>query len=1280
MFPLPEACPWWVYLGADSCFPPETCPQPEDLSLTTEDPSPSHMTTDLSLTETLREALGRRILILDGAMGTMIQREGLEEKDFRGEPFADHPQDLKGNHDLLNLTRPDIIRGIHTAMLEAGADILETNTFNSTSISQADYGLEGQVRELNEAGARLAREAADAITARTPDRPRFVAGVLGPTNRTASISPDVNNPGARNVTFAQLEAAYAEALDGLLAGGADLILIETIFDTLNAKAAIKAVLDRFDRDPASRRPIMISGTITDASGRTLTGQTPEAFWISVMHAEPLTIGFNCALGAGDLRPHVEAVASLAGTFVSVHPNAGLPNEFGEYDDTPEHMAEVLGGFARDGLVNVVGGCCGTTPDHIRAIARALDGIAPRVPPAPEPHLRLSGLEPFDLRPDTNFVNVGERTNVAGSRKFKKLILEGRHAEAVEVAREQVEGGAQIIDVNMDDAMLDAEQAMTTFLNLLMAEPDIARVPVMIDSSKWSVIEAGLRCVQGRCVVNSISLKEGEGPFLEQAARIRRYGAAAVVMAFDERGQADSLERRVDICARAYRLLTEHGFPPQDIIFDPNVFPLGTGMEEHRTYGTDFIEAVRRIKAACPHAHTSGGISNLSFSFAGNTAVREAMHAVFLYHAIQAGLDMGIVNAGQLAVVDEIPAELRERVEDLVLNRRPDATERLLALAEEVGGKGRKREADLTWREAPVAERLAHALVKGIDAYVETDVEEVRQALGSPLAVIEGPLMDGMNVVGDLFGAGKMFLPQVVKSARVMKKAVAYLEPYFAALRQEGEAARSKGRILMATVKGDVHDIGKNIVGVVLQCNGYEVIDLGVMVPCETILRTAREKGCQVVGLSGLITPSLEEMVHVASEMERQGFDLPLLIGGATTSKVHTAVKIAPKYGQPVVHVPDASRVVGVVQKLLRAEARDGFAAEVVAEYDGIRERHAAKQEGKNLIPLAEARARRATPAFVLGAVPPPTFLGAKSWDDVPLAPLLDRIDWAPFFYAWGIVKPYPEVLDDPDAGEAAREVFAAAQAMLRRIVAERWFQPRAAVGFWPARRVGDDVEIYADETRTEVRATVRFLRQQMNKRTGQPNLCLADFIAARGDGVPDWLGGFAVTMGPGPEARAKAYREDNQDHAAILVQVLGDRLAEAFTEHLHERVRKELWGYAPDEELTNQQLIREQYRGIRPAPGYPACPDHTEKGLLFELLDATDRTGLELTESYAMTPTSSVSGFYLAHPESAYFGLGRIARDQVEDYAARKGWAVAEAETWLAPNLGYEPKGGGGGQ
>jgi 5-methyltetrahydrofolate--homocysteine methyltransferase len=1225
---------------------------------------------------TLRAAAAERILVLDGAMGTEIQGLKLDEAAFRGTRFADWPHDLKGNNDLLILTQPDAVRAIHLRYFEAGADIVETNTFSSTSIAQADYGMEALAYELNAEGARLAREAA-AAAERQDGRPRFVAGAIGPTNRTASISPDVNNPGFRAVSFDDLRIAYAEQVRGLVDGGSDLILIETIFDTLNAKAAVFACREVF-KERGVDLPIMLSGTITDLSGRTLSGQTPTAFWYSLRHAEPFSVGLNCALGAKEMRAHIQEIAKVADTLVCAYPNAGLPNEFGLYDESPEAMAALVGEFAEAGLVNIVGGCCGTTPAHIAAIAEAVKGKAPRAVPTVPPRMRLAGLEPFTLTSEIPFVNVGERTNVTGSAKFRKLITAGDYAAALDVARDQVANGAQIIDVNMDEGLLDSEKAMVEFLNLVAAEPDIARVPVMVDSSKFSVIEAGLKCLQGKPIVNSISMKEGVEAFKEQAEICRAYGAAVVVMAFDEQGQADSYERKVEICTRAYRILVDEvGFPPEDIIFDPNIFAVATGIEEHSGYGVAFIEATRTIRETLPHAHVSGGVSNLSFSFRGNEPVREAMHAVFLFHAIRAGMDMGIVNAGQLAVYETIDPELREACEDVVLNRREDATERLLDLAERF--KGQTKEAkgqDLAWREQPVEKRLEHALVNGITDFIEVDVEEARLKAERPLHVIEGPLMAGMNVVGDLFGAGKMFLPQVVKSARVMKQAVAWLMPFMEAEKAAtGLVQRSSaGKVLMATVKGDVHDIGKNIVGVVLQCNNYEVIDLGVMVPAQKILETARKEGVDAIGLSGLITPSLEEMCFVASEMEREGFDVPLLIGGATTSRVHTAVKINPNYAKgQAVYVTDASRAVGVVSSLLSPETRDATVANIRAEYEKVAAAHARAEADKQRLPLAKARAN----AFKVdwsGYVPPkPGFTGTRTFSTYDVGELVPYIDWTPFFQTWDFKGRWPALADDPEKGEAARRLFEDAQAMLKRIVEERWFTPKAVIGFWPAQAAGDDVVLYTGESRVEPLETFFTLRQQLLKRDGRPNTALADFVAPAESGRPDWIGGFVVTAGASEETISKKFERSNDDYGSIMVKALADRIAEAFAERMHERVRKEFWGYAADETFTPDQLITEPYRGIRPAPGYPAQPDHTEKATLFRLLQAERRAGVRLTESYAMWPGSSVSGLYLSHPDAHYFGVAKVERDQVEDYARRKGMDLREVERWLAPILNYDP-------
>jgi 5-methyltetrahydrofolate--homocysteine methyltransferase len=1217
----------------------------------------------------LRGLLDSRILMLDGAMGTMIQGENLTEANFRGKRFSNWPSDLRGNNDLLTITQPNIIKDIHNHFLDAGADILETNTFNSTRISMADYGMQDLAYELNYAGAQLARDAINDIATTQPDKPRFVAGVLGPTSRTASISPDVNDPGFRNVAFDDLVAVYREAARGLIDGGADLLLIETVFDTLNAKAAIYALEQTFD-EQGYRLPVMISGTITDASGRTLSGQTTEAFWNSVAHARPLIIGLNCALGATELRQYVQELSRVSATYVSCHPNAGLPNAFGGYDDTPEFMANAISEWAEAGLVNIVGGCCGTTPEHIAAISEAVCDIQPRTLPDIAVQCRLSGLEPMTFNDVTGFVNVGERTNVAGSARFKKLILDGDFEVALDVARQQVANGAQIIDINMDDAMLDAPVAMDRFLKLVATEPDIARVPIMIDSSRWSAVVAGLKCVQGKGVVNSISLKEGEAPFIEQAHEIRRFGAATVVMAFDEDGQADSFERMVAICTRCYRILTEDvGFPPEDIIFDPNIFPIATGIVEHDRYSLDYIEAVKAIKRQLPYALTSGGVSNMSFSFRGNDAVREAMHAVFLYHAVKSGMDMGIVNAGQLAVYADIPDDLRERVEDVVLAQREDAAERLLEIADQAEGQKHDSKTDLSWREKPIAERLAHALVKGLNEFVVADTEEARQQASHPIDVVEGPLMDGMNIVGDLFGSGQMFLPQVVKSARVMKQAVAHLIPYIEA--EKSGSAKAKGKIVMATVKGDVHDIGKNIVGVVMQCNNFEVIDLGVMVPHSKILKTAKEVGADMIGLSGLITPSLEEMTIVAAEMKRQGFELPLLIGGATTSKIHTAVKIAPKYGHTVVHVADASRAVGVATRLVSDTQRDGFVAEVAKEYIDLRTAHEGRETKTQQLSSRKARENRHAIDWASHQTAKPTFLGVQTFDDFDLGELTSSIDWTPFFRTWELAGNYPAILRDPKVGKAATNLFNDAQAMLQRVVGEKWLTAKAVVGFFPANAVGDDVEVYADESRKKVLTTFHFLRQQMIKQPGRPNNCLADYVAPKDSNIPDYIGGFAVTTGHGIEEHSTRFKADHDDYSDILLKALADRLAEAFAERMHELVRKNLWGYAANEMLSNEELIKERYQGIRPAPGYPACPDHSEKLILFELLNPTENAGIILTEGFAMMPASSVSGFYFSHPEARYFGIGRIGRDQVQDYAKRRSVSVEQAERWLSPNLIY---------
>ncbi|WP_429930506.1 methionine synthase [Agrobacterium vitis] len=1227
----------------------------------------------------LQQAARERILILDGAMGTEIQGLGLDEDDFRGERFIGCACHQKGNNDLLILSQPEAIEDIHFRYAMAGADIVETNTFSSTRIAQADYEMEGAVYDLNKHGAQVVRRAI--LRAEREDgKRRFVAGAIGPTNRTASISPDVNNPGYRAVSFGDLRLAYGEQIDGLIDGGADLILIETIFDTLNAKAAIFACEERF-LAKGIRLPVMISGTITDLSGRTLSGQTPSAFWNSVRHAKPFTIGLNCALGADAMRPHLQELSGIADTFVSAYPNAGLPNEFGQYDQSPEYMAKLVEGFAEEGIVNVVGGCCGSTPAHIAAIADAVKGKAPRQPAEHRPFMSLSGLEPFELTKEIPFVNVGERTNVTGSAKFRKLITAGDYNAALVVARDQVENGAQIIDINMDEGLINSEKAMVEFLNLIAAEPDIARVPVMIDSSKFQIIESGLKCVQGKAIVNSISLKEGEESFVAHAKLIRNYGAAVVVMAFDEQGQADTYERKVEICSRAYKILTEEaGFSPEDIIFDPNVFAVATGIEEHNNYGVDFIEATRTIRQRMPLVHISGGVSNLSFSFRGNEPVREAMHAVFLYHAIQAGMDMGIVNAGQLAVYESIDAELREACEDVVLNRRDDGTERLLEIAERYRGTGeaKARVQDMSWRELPVEKRLEHALVNGITEFIDADTEEARQNAARPLHVIEGPLMAGMNVVGDLFGAGKMFLPQVVKSARVMKQAVAVLLPYMEEEKRanggtgEREAA---GKILMATVKGDVHDIGKNIVGVVLACNNYEIIDLGVMVPAAKILEVAIKENVDIIGLSGLITPSLDEMVHVAAEMQRQGFNVPLLIGGATTSRVHTAVKIHPQYqkGQAV-YVLDASRAVGVVSSLLSPDTRDTTIETLRTEYAKVADAHARAELEKQRLPIARARANAAKVDWTSYKPKKPSFTGIKVFENYDLKELAQYIDWTPFFQTWELKGRYPAILEDEKQGEAARALYADAQAMLEKIIDETWFRPRAVIGFWPANSVGDDIRLFKDDSRRQDLATFFTLRQQLSKRDGRPNVALSDFVAPVDSGVEDYVGGFVVTGGIEEVAIAERFERANDDYSSIMVKALADRFAEAFAERMHERVRKEFWGYSADETYTPEELISESYAGIRPAPGYPAQPDHTEKVTLFNLLDATATTGVTLTESYAMWPGSSVSGLYIGHPDSYYFGVAKVERDQVEDYAARKGMEVREIERWLGPVLNYVPK------
>ncbi|MDZ4201943.1 MAG: methionine synthase [Gallionella sp.] len=1268
----------------------------------------------------IEKLLARRILILDGAMGTMIQRYKLTEEHYRGavlygdyngprRNFSDHQHDLKGNNDLLLLTQPHVIGGIHREYLEAGADILETCTFNSNSVSMVDYGMEHLVYELNVTGAKLARGLCNEFS--TPDKPRFVAGVLGPTGRTASISPDVNDPGARNVTFDELVESYAEAVRGLLDGGADVLMVETIFDTLNAKAALFAIERHFEQYEV-RVPIMISGTITDASGRTLSGQTTEAFWNSLSHARPLSIGLNCALGAELMRPYVEEMSRVAQCYVSAHPNAGLPNPLSEtgYDELPEKTARLVKEFATSGFLNIAGGCCGTSPAHIKAIAEALQDVPPRKLPGLDKRCRLSGLEPFNIGDDSLFVNVGERANVTGSAKFKRLILEGQYDEALEIAKQQVETGAQVVDINMDEAMLDGEAAMVKFLNLIASEPDISRVPLMIDSSKWDIIEAGLKCVQGKPIVNSISLKEGEENFIKYATLVRRYGAAAVVMAFDEAGQADTYKRKIDICKRSYDILVNKvGFPPEDIIFDPNIFAIATGIEEHNNYAVDFINATAWIRKNLPYAKVSGGVSNVSFSFRGNEPVREAIHTVFLYHAIKAGMNMGIVNAGQLGVYEEIPKDLRDAVEDVVLNRHPDAGEKLVKLAENVKGGGKEQVEDLEWRKGTVQERLTHALVRGITTFIVEDTEEARLQAKFPVEVIEGPLMTGMNVVGDLFGAGKMFLPQVVKSARVMKQAVAHLIPYIEAEKLRSGDTSTKGKIVMATVKGDVHDIGKNIVTVVLQCNNFEVINMGVMMPCQQILDAAREHKADIIGLSGLITPSLEEMAHVAKEMERQGFKIPLLIGGATTSRVHTAVKIEPNYPSgTVVYVTDASRAVGVCSNLLSNTTRENYIADLKSDYQAARDQHEGKKGKAVYVSLEEARKHgvktdwanqippaplsikgsdaaapskeSATPASPFGKgglrgiyVPPkPKLLGVQKLENYPLEILVDFIDWTPFFQAWELAGRYPKILDDKVVGEEATKLFADAQAMLKKLVKEKWLTANAVFGLFPANAVNsDDIEIYADDKRNKVQMTWHNLRQQTKKPADIPNYCLADYIAPKASGVKDYIGGFAVTTGLGIEKKMKEFEKANDDYSAIMLQALADRLAEAFAEHLHLRVRREFWGYASDEGLSNEDIIAEKYRGIRPAPGYPACPEHSEKGPLFELLQAPKNTGITLTESYAMLPTAAVSGFYFSHPEAKYFATGKVDKDQVADYAKRKGWTVEEAERWLAPVLSY---------
>ena len=1218
----------------------------------------------------LEQALGQRIVVMDGAMGTMVQRHNLTEKDFRGERFASHGKDLKGNNDILAITRPDVIGGIHRAYLDAGAEIIETNTFNTTSISQADYGLESAVREINLAAARLARQAADEFLAANPGRQAWVAGAVGPTNRTASMSPDVNRPEFRAVTFRQLAESYGEQVRALIEGGVDLLLPETTFDTLNLKAALWAMEEIFD-EIGFRLPVMISVTITDASGRTLSGQTTEAFWHSIRHARPFSVGINCALGPKEMRPYMAALAKVADCFVSCYPNAGLPNAFGGYDETPEQMAEVLREFGQAGFLNLVGGCCGTTPEHIAAIGQGVRGLPPRVAQPPPPATVLSGLEPYTIGTGGSFTSIGERTNVTGSPKFAGLIKEEKFDEAVAVARQQVEAGANLIDINFDEALLDGEASMTRFLNLVGSEPEISRVPLVLDSSKWSVLEAGLQCVQGKAVVNSISLKEGEAPFLEQARKVRRYGAAVIVMAFDEQGQAADRKRKVGICRRAYQLLTERaGFVPEDIIFDVNILTVATGIEEHNGYAVEFIEAVREIKQTLPGCKTSGGVSNISFSFRGNNPVREAMHSCFLYHAIQAGLDMAIVNAGQLAVYEEIPKDLKERVEDVLLNRRPDATERMLEFAETVKAGGKAVVKDEAWRRGAVEDRLLHALLKGITDHIDEDTEEARQKYGRPLEVIEGPLMGGMRHVGDLFGEGKMFLPQVVKSARVMKKAVAYLTPYMEKEKAAGAKSRA-GKILMATVKGDVHDIGKNIVGVVLACNGYEVIDLGVMVPCEKILAEAKTHGVDVIGLSGLITPSLDEMVTVAAEMEREKMGLPLLIGGATTSAAHTAVKIAPAYTGPVVHVIDASRVVGVAQQLLSEEKGQGFVRQVRQDQEKARKDFASRRAAQKLLPIAEARKNAAR--FDWSQDPEkPEFLGLRVYEDFPLSELAEYIDWSPFFHAWELRGRFPKIFEDPVVGTEARKLYEDAQVLLEKVLREKKLRARGVLAFFPANADGDDILLYEDDSRKKVKARLHALRQQTARTDGQPNRCLADFVAPASSGKKDYVGAFAVTAGHGVEEWARELEKSHDDYQAILLKALADRCAEAFAEKMHE-IARQAWGFGKKESLSKEDLIEEKYRGIRPAAGYPACPDHTEKWGLMALLEAEKNTGIRLTESCAMTPASSVSGLYFGHPEARYFAVGAIGKDQVEDYATRKGASRVEIEKWLQPNLAYAP-------
>jgi 5-methyltetrahydrofolate--homocysteine methyltransferase len=1218
----------------------------------------------------LEELISRRILLIDGAMGTMIQDAQLDDRDYHGERFADHPQALKGNNDILSLTKPDLITEIHRSFLEAGADFLETNTFNATSISQRDYGTDPVAREINRESARIARKIADEFTVADPAKPRFVIGALGPTNRTASLSPDVNRPEYRNITFGQLREAYAEAALGLVEGGADLLVVETVFDTLNCKAALFGIANAFD-ELGYRLPVIVSGTIVDASGRTLSGQTVEAFWHSIRHVRPFAVGLNCALGAREIRPWIGELSRVADCPISLYPNAGLPNELGEYDDTPEHMSSIIGEFASEGLLNIVGGCCGTRPEHIAAIAAAVEGKTPRLLPEPEPFCRLSGLEPLTITPELNFVNVGERTNVTGSARFRRLIAEDNYQEALQVALQQVENGAQIIDVNMDEGLLDGPKAMTQFLNLIASEPDIARVPVMIDSSRWEVLEAGLQCLQGKGVVNSISLKEGEEPFIRQARTILRYGAAVIVMAFDEQGQADSLDKRVLICQRAWRILTEEvGFPPEDIIFDPNIFAVATGITEHNSYGVDFIEATRRIKQQCPGALVSGGLSNISFSFRGQDRVREAIHAVFLYHAIHAGLDMAIVNAGQLEIYDEINPRLRTAVENVVLNRTDDATDHLLDLAQEFQGGREKEAADEQWRELSVHDRLVHALVKGINSHIEEDTEEARCNSARALDVIEGPLMDGMNVVGDLFGDGKMFLPQVVKSARVMKQAVAVLIPHIEEeKRRSGDTASSQGHVVMATVKGDVHDIGKNIVAVVLRCNNFEVTDLGVMVPGENIISTALKEKADIIGLSGLITPSLEEMRLIAAEMKRQGLEQPLMIGGATTSPVHTALRIEPEYDQGVFWVKDASRAVGVARQLITESSRRELQEKIASDYAAMRERRARGSRRKPPVPLASARDNRLPVEWKQQDIACPVKTGVHVLDDYPISRLVDYIDWTPFFQTWELAGRYPEILEDPVVGEAASSLYSDAREMLARIIAENWLKASAVYGIFPAACQGDDVLLFEDDSRGTVQETLHFLRQQRDKAEGRSNRCLADYIAPAATGLEDHLGLFALTAGLGIEMKLAEFEAAHDDYSAILLKALADRLAEAFAEHLHHRVRKEFWAYSSNESLDNKQLIKESYRGIRPAPGYPACPDHSEKEKIFQMLGALESAAMELTSGYAMLPAASVCGYYFAHPQAEYFVLGPVLPDQLEDYARRKDCSLEEVRRLLPANL-----------